>query len=159
MRIRSLLAGAAVLAFVSPAWAQATQVSFSPEFQTALDEEYGAREGEYLRTRVAEAIERELARRGVSNTSGIQITIVDADPNRPTMQQLSAQPGLDPIRSVSIGGAELQATLPGGEVITHRRYNHSLADVVGPSTTWTEAQRAIRRFAVKVADAYIATPR
>jgi hypothetical protein len=159
MRIRYLIATAAVLAFASPAFAQTTPVSFSPEFQEALEEDFGAREGEFLRATVAEAIDAEFARRGVSNASGIDVTIVDADPNRPTMQQLRDEPGLDPIRSISIGGAELRATLPGGEVVTHRRYNHTLADIVGPATTWTEARRAIRQFAVKVADAYIATPR
>ena len=159
MPIRHMLLGAAALAFAAPAWAQSTPVSFSSEFQTALEEDFGVREGEFLRATVADAIDAELARRGVSNASGIDVTIVDAEPNRPTMQQLREEPGLDPIRSISIGGAELRATLPGGEVVTHRRYNHSLADIVGPALTWTEARRAIRQFAVKVADAYIATPR
>ena len=158
MPTRFLLVAAAALAFAAPAWAQSTPVSFSPEFQTALEEDYGVREGEYLRRSVAEAVNAELARRGVSNPGAIDITIVDAEPNRPTMQQMMERPGLD-ARSISIGGAELRATLPTGEVITHRRYNHSLADVAGPATTWTEARRAIRQFAVKVADAYIASPR
>ncbi|MGD9981294.1 MAG: hypothetical protein AB7H66_07015 [Hyphomonadaceae bacterium] len=159
MRIRYLIATAVMLAIASPSYAQSTPVSFSPEFQEELDEDFGVREGEFLRASVVEAIAAELARRGVANASGIEVTIVDANPNRPTMQQLRETPGLDPIRSISIGGAELRATLPGGEVVTHRRYNHSLADIVGPATTWTEARRAIRQFAVKVADAYIATPR
>jgi hypothetical protein len=158
MRIRFLLAGAAVLAFAAPVWAQTTPVSFSPEFQTALEEDYGLREGEYLRESVVEAINAELARRGVSNAGNIDVTIVDAEPNRPTMQQLFDTPSLD-ASSISIGGAELRATLPSGEVVTHRRYNHSLADIAGPALTWTEARRAIRQFAVKVADTYIASPR
>ncbi len=158
MRIRYLLATAALFAIASPAFAQTTPVSFSPEFQEALEEDFGAREGEFLRTTVVDAINTELARRGVSNASGIDVTIVDAEPNRPTMQQLIDTPSLD-AGSISIGGAELRATLPGGEVVTHRRYNHTLADIAGPATTWTEARRAIRQFAVKVADTYIATPR
>lgn len=158
MRVRFLLAGFAVLlAVAGPAWAQSTPVSFSPEFQTALEEEYGVREGEYLREYVVEAINAELARRGVSNPGSIEVTIVDAEPNRPTMQQLFDRPALD-ASSISIGGAELRATLPNGEVVTHRRYNHSLADLVVPAMTWTEARRAIRQFAVKVADAYTANP-
>ncbi len=164
MQLRHLVIGAAALAFAAPAWAQSTPVSFSPEFQTALEEEYGVREGEYLRTAVEQAIQAELARRGVSNSGlAINVTIVDAEPNRPTMQQLFDQPSLDAGSSISIGGAELRAvihTASGATAeVTHRRYNHSLADIVGPATTWTEARRAIRQFAVKVADAYIATPR
>lgn len=161
MRIRSLLVGAALLAFAAPAWAQSTPVSFSPEFQTSLEEELGVREGEVLRTAVSDAISRELSRRGVAAGSAtIDVTIVDAEPNRPTMQQLVDQPSLD-FQSISIGGAELRAVVRssnGAETeVTHRRYNHSLADLSGAATTWTEARRAIRQFAVKVADAYVAS--
>lgn len=163
MRIRYLIASAAVLAFAAPAWAQSTPVSFSPEFQTSLEEIYGVREGEYLRSAVNEAIQAELTRRGVSADSArIDVTIVDAEPNRPTMQQLFDRPSLDGT-SISIGGAELRATVRAANgattEVTHRRYNHSLADIVGPAMTWTEARRSIRQFAVKVADAYVATPR
>lgn len=163
MRVRFLLASAAVLAFAAPAWAQTTPVSFSPEFQTALEEDLGVREGEVLRAAVNDAIARELSRRGVSvDSASIDVTIVDAEPNRPTMQQLVDEPSLD-FASVSIGGAELRAVVRGAggatNEVTHRRYNHSLADISGAATTWTEARRAIRQFAVKVADAYIATPR
>ena len=60
-----------------------------------------------------------------------------------------------------IGGAELHAVIrdASGAVLTevsHRGYNHSLDDLVGPPTTWTEAHRSIIRFADKVADAYVA---
>ena len=163
MRIRFLLAGAAVLAFAAPAWAQSTPVSFSSEFQTTLEEEYGVREGEVLRTAVTDAISRELARRGLSGSNvSIDVTIVDAEPNRPTMQQLFDRPSLD-FQSISIGGAELRAIVRGANggttEVTHRRYNHSLADLSGPATTWTEARRSIRQFAVKVADAYVASGR
>jgi hypothetical protein len=91
----------------------------------------------------------------------IDISIVDAQPNAPTMQQLFHTPGLDPIRSVSIGGAELRAVLrdaDGEQVaeVSHRRYNYSIADIMGRPTTWQEAQWAIDQFAEKVADAYVA---
>jgi hypothetical protein len=163
MHIRYLILGAAALAFAAPAWAQSTPVSFSPEFQTALEEEYGVREGEILRSAVEQAIQAELTRRGLSNSGlSVDVIIVDAEPNRPTMQQLFDEPALDGT-SISIGGAELRAVIHTASgatsVVTHRRYNHSLADIVGPASTWTEARRAIRQFAVKVADAYIATPR
>ena len=109
-----------------------------------------------------------LTERGATLSEGapvtVEISIVDADPNRPTMQQLADTPGLDAFRSISIGGAELHAVLRGadGQVlseVTHRRYNHSLDDVIPPATTWTEARRAIRQFANKVADAYVANAR
>ncbi|HYD88038.1 MAG TPA: hypothetical protein VEA80_11225 [Vitreimonas sp.] len=166
MRVVSMLVGVSALAFAHAAAAAPVSlapISFSPEFQTDLEEEYGVREGEILQTAVREAVAAELQSRGatVDGAGGltIEISIVDADPNRPTMQQLADQPGLDSIRSISIGGAELRAVLRGanGAVVsevTHRRYNHSLADIAGPAATWTEARRAIRQFARKVADAY-----
>lgn len=168
MRITSLLAGAALVAFAASAQAAPlSPISYSPEFQTALEEEYGVDEGEVLQRDVERAIDRALAARGVAASQsniGIDVSIVDAEPNRPTMQQLEAEPSLDPIRSVSIGGAELRAVLRGAdgstlEEVTHRRYSYSLDDVSPAQGTWSDARRAIRQFANKVADAYVAQAR
>jgi hypothetical protein len=140
-------------------------VSFSPEFQSDLEDRLGAREGETLRDAVEQALTRSLARRGASVGSGsptllVEVSILDADPNRPTFQQLSDTPGLDMGRSISIGGAELRGVLRNaqGEVVsevTHRRYDQTLEHADG-SSTWTAARRAIRQFAEKVGDAYAA---
>lgn len=171
MRLTSALAGAAALAFAQLAYASPVTlapVSFSPEFQAELDAELGAREGRVLQRAVVDAVSRELAERGATLSEGapvtVEISIIDATPNRPTMQQLVDTPGLDAINSVSIGGAELRAVLRGADgqtlsEVTHRRYNYNLTDVSGAATTWTEARRAIRQFANKVADAYVANAR
>ena len=165
MRLTPAFCGFAALAFAQGAAAVTlAPISFSPEFEAELTEDFGVREGEYLRADVEDAVRSALARRGVQTSGGngtIEIVIVDADPNRPTMQQLGDRPGLDPVRSVSVGGAELRAVLrdANGQVLTeveHERYNHSLQDLIAPPTTWGEARRAIRQFANKVADAYIA---
>ena len=42
---------------------------------------------------------------GKGDGARIELTITDLKPNRPTMQQTAAKPGLDPLRSISIGGA------------------------------------------------------
>lgn len=164
--MRALILAAAAFAITQTAWAQPVapeQISFSPEFQTALTEDYGEREGEILRRYVAEAVNDAIARRGVSTAGGptIELSIVRAEPNRPTMQQLADRPGLDPIRSISLGGAELRAVLKASdgtvlEEVQHRRFNHTLAELHGVATPWGEARRAIRGFADKVADAYVA---
>lgn len=167
MRLIPAFCGLAALAFAQGAAAvTVSPVSFSTEFETALNDDYGVREGEVLRQDVERAVAAALARRGVSIDGAggaIEIVIVSADPNRPTMQQLNDRPGLDYLRSVSIGGAELHAVIRGanGEVLTevnHRNYNQSLDEFNGmpPASTWSEARRAIRRFANKVADAYVA---
>lgn len=166
MRLVFALAGISALALAHTAAAAPVTlapISFSAEFQSELEDEYGVREGDYLQQTVRDAVATELQRRGATLESAgaltIEIAIVGAEPNRPTMQQMSNTPGLDGFRSVSIGGAELRAILrdANGAVVSevsHRRYNHSLADIGGATSTWTEANRAIRRFAVKVADAY-----
>jgi hypothetical protein len=43
--------------------------------------------------------------------------------------------------------------------INHRRYNHSISELLYPPGTWTEAHRAINQFARKVADAYVVSAR
>jgi len=171
MRLASALAGVAALAFSHAAFAAPVSVapiSFSSEFQAELEDDYGVREGEYLRSAINEAVAAALTREGATLGEGapltIEIAIIDADPNRPTMQQLFDQPSLDAIRSISIGGAELHAVLRSGDgavvgEVNHRRYNHTLADIGGAATTWSEARRAIRQFAEKVADAYVANAR
>jgi hypothetical protein len=171
MRLTSALAGAALFAMAQAAYAAPVTlapISFSPELQAELDAELGAREGEVLQRAVSEAVARALTERGATLSDAapvtVEISILDADPNRPTLQQLADRPGLDGISSVSIGGAELHAVLrgPDGQVlseVSHRRYNYSITDVPVPSTTWSEARRAIRRFADKVADAYVANVR
>ncbi len=171
MRRLSVIAGLAAMALTQAAYAAPVTlapISFSPEFQAELDTELGMREGPVLQRAISEAVGRELAERGATLGGGapvtVEISIIDADPNRPTMQQLADTPGLDAFRSVSIGGAELRAVLRGanGQVlseVTHRRYNYNLEDVVEASTTWSEARRAIRQFANKVADAYVANAR
>ncbi len=171
MRLASALLGFAALAFAPFTQAAlAAPVSVAPiavsaELQTALDEDLGAREGDLLRRVVANSVSAALTRHGATVSDGaalvVEITIVDAAPNRPTMEQLSDRPGLDMGRSISIGGAELRGTLRRADgqaisEITHRRYTQNLVDLTGGETTWTDARRAIRQFAEKVADAYAA---
>lgn len=168
MRLVPALCGLAALALSTAAVAApvtVAPVSFSPEFQVSVDEDLGAREGEYLRRVVTRAVERALVREGASLSGGaavsVDVVIVDADPNRPTLQQISNEPGLNQGMSVSIGGAELTAVLRGadGSVLTevrHRRYNRNITDANIGTSTWAEAHRSINQFAAKVADAYVA---
>ncbi|WP_135212176.1 DUF3313 family protein [Vitreimonas flagellata] len=167
MRLTIAFASLAALAFASAASAQTatiSPISFSPEFQEELTDNYGEREGEYLGEYAQRMVSEALARRGASAGVTVDISIIDAQPNRPTFEQLSNRPGLDPIRSISVGGAELHGVIRGadGAVITevsHERYNHSLSDLTGAESTWSEARRAIRQFANKVGDAYVASAR
>jgi hypothetical protein len=160
MRFAPIAASFAVLVVATAAPAQTIEtISYSPEFQTALDEEYGVREGEYLNRTLTRFVDEALAERGVNAEAlQIELSILDATPNRPTMEQTAATPGLDAIRSRSIGGAELHGVVrdASGAVIAevdHRYYSQSLEDSSYALDTWGDARRSMRRFANKLADA------
>ena len=172
MRFVSALIALGAIGFASAAAAEPvslTPITFSNAFQTSLQRDLGVREGDMLRERVERAVSAALVRRGASLQSGAPITIdieiVDANPNRPTFEQLSRPPYPSFMESSSIGGAELHATLRGadGQVldeISHRQYNYSFDEFrYERPTTWSEANRAINGFAEKVADAYLAHAR
>lgn len=170
MRVRTFLASLAALLALGAAAARPAAAGpislppavYSEEFQEKLTDDYGEREGVYLREAIERALVRALARVGgqVSSEPGVRIetTIIDARPNRPTFQQLNERPGLDFGRSLSVGGAELHAVLraPDGTALTevhHRFYEYDIRNVVA-LTTWGDARRSIDRFARKVATAY-----
>jgi hypothetical protein len=163
MRALFALAGIAALAIAPMAQAAPINVTLSPELQTKVEEEIGEREMGWLEDMVVRNVSRALAARGGDNVT-VDVTIVDADPNRPTRQRLVNMPGLSEIYSVSTGGAELVGTLRSADgrvlgEVSHRYYSSSLADLTGPPTTWTDAHRAVSRFSRKVADAYSASGR
>lgn len=167
MRLTLALAGCAAIALAGSAAAEQVTlapISYSSAFEATLTRDFGAAEGVYLSEDVTQAISQALAHRGVAVGAGgltIEVSIVSADPNRPTLQQLFRHTNLDWGRSASLGGAELHATIRSADgraltEVTHRHYDTTFADYSGypaPPTWWT-AERAIDRFAEKVADAY-----
>lgn len=168
MRVVCFAASLVALAFAQTALAQnvsLTPVSFAPAFQTKVDREIGADQGAVLRARVESAIASALARRGASVSAGapvsIDVDIVDAVPNRATIQSLRSNYLLAPGPTVQLGGAELHATLRSASgaalsEVAYRHYDHDFTDLVGPPSLWTSADRSISHFAERVADAYVA---
>lgn len=165
MRIAATVLSFAAFAFANAAAAQIVTlapVSFSEAMQTSLEEDIGLREAERLQEAAHDVVAAALARRGATvGPNGdvtIEIEVVDAEPNRPTMQQLSNTPGLDAIRSISIGGAELRAVLrtADGRTVEVRDdyYDPTIEYASWRAGTWSAARVAMRRFANKVADAY-----
>jgi hypothetical protein len=158
-----LAAAAALIVLAAPAAAAPVTLApaaLSAELSETVADEYGAREGAYLQSRVDRALERALARVGATTAEGapirVETTIVTARPNRPTFEQLTATPGLDYARSFGTGGAELVAVIRGADgaplgEVRHRYYSDDIRWVYA-NTTWHDAERAIQRFARKVAD-------
>ena len=168
MRLAFITASLAALAFAQTAAAgpvAIAPVSFAPSFQATVDNDIGSSQADVLRTRVSTAISDALARRGVIASADapvtIEVDIVNAVPNRVTMQRLRTNYMLDPGRTVQLGGAELHAVLRGAggatlSEVVYSRYDHDFTDLVGPPAMWTSAGNTINQFAERVADAYVA---
>lgn len=152
------LAGLALAA--APASALTVEAKVSPEFQTKLEKDYGVRETRILTEALTSKVEATFARQGV-RADRVVVTIEDARPNRPTLRQISDTPGLDPIRSISIGGARVTGTAydSGGTAIgtlEYDWYETDLSNVVA-ATTWSDARHSFDRFARRFADRLNAT--
>ncbi len=154
--MKTLILSAALLFAAPIAAATEIAVTFSPEFTEKLAEDYGAREGDILIEEVTEDIERAFAKAGV-DPARVTVTIVDARPNRPTMQELRERPGLDYFRTIAIGGARLEGTAYSatGEVLATLEYDWYETDIrnVIAAGTWSDARRASSRFSRRFADA------
>jgi hypothetical protein len=166
--MRALLSIVAALVFLAGAGAasaapvQVAPVVLSAEFQKALADNYGEREGPILQTYIERALTRALTHEGaqVGEAGGVtvEVTLVNADATKPTFAQLNRNLGLDYMLSWSRGGAELRAVIRGadGHVLTevdHTRYAWGIEDS-SLAGTWGDAYRSIRQFAAKVARAY-----
>lgn len=152
--MKTLFAAIGALAILPIAAATEVAVTYSDDFAEELADNYGEREGEELTEDIVDDLERAFARAGVTPAK-VDITIVNAKPNRPTFQQMRDEPGLDPFRSISIGGMKLTGTAydADGNVIATQEYGwfeNDIRDVIG-SGVWTDANRASRRFAKKLA--------
>ena len=154
--MKNLIVSLAAAAALAPAaYASEISISFSPEFQQKLEQEYGTKEGEKLTREVREDIQRELSKANIDPAS-VQVTILDAKPNRPTMKQLGDTPGLDAMRSKSIGGMDLKgvAYSADGTALAELEYDwyETNLEMVHAAGVWSDAERASRRFAKKLAE-------
>lgn len=160
-------AAVAALALTFTATATAGPVIVRPlaieaALQTKFNEDYGTREIAELQRALTSALTAELGQAGGSIAESgpitIETTLVDVKPSKPTLEQVRNKPGLDPIRSISLGGAELRARIVAadGRVLNEVSYDWYESDLLNQPalTTWSDARRAIRRFADKVAEAY-----
>lgn len=156
MRIAALAASAlAGILLAAPAFAVTVETKMSPEFQEKLEDDIGVREAKVLSDVLTRKITSIFADRGVT-ADKVVVTIEDARPNKPTMEQVSNKPGLDPINSVSIGGAKLSGIAydaSGAEIgrFDYRWYETDISNVIAVST-WTDARSTFDKFARRFAD-------
>jgi hypothetical protein len=156
--MRMALVGLAGLALAGlPAFAQTVETRISADFQKKLEKDYGVRESEVLQESLKSRVEQALAKAGAGGrVSRVVVTIEDAKPNRPTFNQVSDKPGLDPIRSISIGGAEVTGIAydaSGAQIaeLNYDWYETDLSQSIGVDT-WHDARWVFSRFANRFAD-------
>ena len=145
----------ASLMLAAPAFAVTVEARTSPAFQEKLKDDLGVREEKILTDRLSEKVTSVFNQRGVK-ADRVVVTIEDAKPNRPTWEQTADKPGLDPMRSISIGGARVTGIAydaSGKEIgkFEYKWYESNIADVI-PGATWNDAQKTFDRFAKRFAD-------
>ncbi len=147
----AVLAVAATPALADPA---TVTVTLGPDMLEKV-RDLGERDVREQTDRLAEVVRRGLADNARLDGARIELVLTDLRPNRPTFQQTANKPGLDPFRSISIGGAAIEGaiTTADGQVlpVKYDWYSSNLADVRGYST-WHDADRAYQRFAGRLAD-------
>lgn len=119
---------------------------------------YGQRDLDRLTERLKRKMEAQLNKNGVNvtdtATNVLNITITDARPSRPTFKQLGHS-GLS-YKSFGVGGAKFEGTLVhnGQEqgLVSYGWYETDIRDAQYGST-WSDAHRAMDRFARKTAKA------
>ena len=148
------LTAALALAGAAAAQPSTVVVTVSPDFAKTA-EELGQRDVQQQVDDLTRTVERTLTARHALDGARVELVITDLKPNRPTMQQIGDTPGLDPIRSISIGGAAIEGsvTMANGEVqpVKFDYYSNSLAYVQG-YTTWQDAGTAYNRLARNLAE-------
>ncbi|HEX8660235.1 MAG TPA: hypothetical protein VF686_00100 [Brevundimonas sp.] len=149
-----LAAGLALWAAPAMADPASINVTVGPDVLEGADE-LGQREVQEQASRLADVVRRTLAHRGALDGAEINLTLTDLKPNRPTIQQMVDRPGLDGIRSISIGGATITGHVTTSDGLIHPVaydwYSTNISEVRGFST-WQDADRAYSRLANNLAD-------
>jgi len=161
MRCILSLTLAAAFTLASAAAAERDAVAIAESLQKALTAYYGSGEGTVLQRAVTDSLARALKHAGLASRADLHIEVLlsDARPSHPTRHQLSENPSLDYVRSISLGGATLSAVLRdtnGKELerVSFDRYATALSEVSPSLDAWADARLAIDRFADQVVKAY-----
>ncbi|WP_304176950.1 hypothetical protein [Phenylobacterium aquaticum] len=148
--ITAIAAASASTALAAPA---AIQVRISPALQVEATKTYGPREVQWLADDLKRLVGQRLDATGVLDGAQVELTLVDAKPNRPTMQQMRDKPGLSYL-SHGVGGARIEgkATSVDGTVtpISYQWYETDIRNSWYQST-WGDAETAFQRLASRLA--------
>jgi len=157
MRISlAILALGAVIAgpaFAAPQVAT-VRVSIGPDLAKKT-QIMDAREFDYLTRELKRSVEKRLDRSGALDPEGgeLDLVIEDARPNRPTLREMSAKPGLS-FQSFGVGGArvsgEYRAATGARTPVAYGWYETDIRWAQYGST-WSDADEAFDRLAARLA--------
>lgn len=140
------LAATLATAAIAQAQSPTVNVTVGPTLQREV-EKLGDREVNEQIAGLQAQVGKALAQRYPGASANL--VLIDLKPNRPTIEQVRRAPGLDPIRSVSIGGAAIKGeiVLADGQTrpVDYSYFTPDLRDVWGYSV-WRDADRAFERF-------------
>jgi hypothetical protein len=151
MRILAIAAAATTLSVGSAAMAAPAQVqvAIGPALQATAEKTYGVRDVRELAEELKSDVERQLARTHAYDDARIELTLVDAVPNRPTFKQMGDRPGLS-FQSFGVGGAEIEGrivTLDGRTTPLAYRYYETDIRYARHNSTWSDAEWTFQQFA------------
>jgi hypothetical protein len=145
----ALFAAASLGAAAANAAPAEVQVQIGPKLQKAAADSLGVKEIDRLAADLKRQVERELGRTGVLEGARVELTLVDAKPNRPTFKQLGDRPGLS-YESFGLGGARIEGRAVAVDgAVTPIRYEWYESDIrYAPyRVTWSDADTAFSQFA------------
>jgi hypothetical protein len=149
--------GALIASVLAAAPFAATTVTFAPAVAEKMHA-YGEAERATLQSAILTAVSREMSRRPVPAGLAISVTVRDITPTRPTREQASADPTLDPVSTRYLGGAALSGEVRDASqrVVATVSYSHFAPTLPLGSRSfdpWADARLSIDQFALKLAAA------
>ncbi len=167
-RIRPLcIAISASLLLAHAAFAQHPQeatVAFDPAVTALFQKDYGTNEAGALRSSIVAALAKEASHAAIPEGLTLKVTVRRVTPTHPTMKQQLDDPSLNPVRSRSLGGADLVGEVRNStqQVVATVDYSN-FADVLPAGAVsldpWADARLAIDAFAAKFAATWDKLPK
>jgi hypothetical protein len=135
-----------------------TGIDFAPVVNAKLAKDYGEAEAATLRKAIRTAVARDESCSGATAAVGVNVTVEDLAPTRPTRKELDDNPSLDVVHSKSLGGAELRGEVLDAQqrVLTTVSYRYFAPTLTIGSVSrdpWADARLAIDGFAERLASA------
>lgn len=153
MRLALLTVAFALAASAALAAPAAVSVTVGEKLQQKAVKKYGTRDVERLAASLQTEVEKSLAKSGKYEGGRVELTLIDAKPNRPTFKQLGDTPGLS-YQSFGIGGAKIEGRVVAADgAVTPLSYSWYETDIgqVWAVSTWHDAEWTFDRFASRLA--------